>query len=50
MAPTNEHGQPIGQPLPEGWRPPPAPSPVTLDGAFVRVEPLKPLAHAADSV
>ena len=48
MAPTNEHGQPIGQPLPDGWESPPAPSPVTLEGAFVRVEPLEPLVHAAD--
>ena len=48
MARTNEHGQPIGEPLPAGWMPPPAPSAVTLEGAFVRVEPLDPPAHAAD--
>ena len=48
MARTNEHGQPIGEPLPAGWMPPPAPSAVTLEGAFVRVEPLDPTAHARD--
>ena len=48
MARTNEHGQPIGEPLPAGWMPPPAPSAVTLEGAFVRVEPLDPPAHARD--
>ena len=49
MARTNEHCQPIGEPLPAGWTPPPAPSAVTLEGAFVRVEPLvDPPAHARD--
>ena len=48
MARTNEHGQPIGEASPRGWMPPPAPSAVTLEGAFVRVEPLDPPAHAAD--
>ena len=48
VARTNELGQPIGEPLPDGWTPPPAPSPVTLEGAFVRVEPLDSAAHAPD--
>jgi RimJ/RimL family protein N-acetyltransferase len=41
---TNEHGQPIGDPVP-GWTPPPAPEPVALAGRWVRLEPLS-LAHA----
>ena len=48
MARRNEWGQPIGEPLPDGWTPPSAPAAVTLDGAFVRVEPLQPAVHAAD--
>ena len=43
---TNEHGQPVGDPV-TGWTPPPEPGPVTLDGRWVRLEPLAP-AHARD--
>ena len=43
---TNEHGQPVGDPL-VGWAPPPAPEPVVLEGRWVRLEPLAP-AHAPD--
>ena len=35
----------LGRPVP-GWVPPPHPAPVTLEGRFVRLEPLTP-AHAA---
>jgi len=31
----------------EGWRPPPRPGRLTLDGRYVRLEPLSPDAHAA---
>ena len=48
MVRTNEHGQPIGELLPERWKPPPVPSPMTAEGAFVRVEPLDPEVHARD--
>ena len=43
---TNDHDQPVGDPVP-GWTPPPAPQPVTLEGRWVRLEPLAP-AHAPD--
>ncbi len=39
MTRTNEHGQPIGDPVP-GWTPRERPGPVTLEGRFVRLEPL----------
>jgi RimJ/RimL family protein N-acetyltransferase len=42
---TNEHGQPVGRPVP-GWEPRPFPAPVTLAGRHVRLEPLAP-EHAA---
>lgn len=41
---TNSHGQPVGD-LVEGWEPRAWPGPVTLEGRYVRVEPLTP-AHA----
>ena len=43
---TNELGQPIGDPLPDGWAPPVSPSRVTLEGQYVHVVPLEPEAHA----
>lgn len=43
---TNEHGQPVGDPVP-GWTAPPAPEPVVLEGRWARLEPLSD-AHAAD--
>ncbi len=43
---TNEHGQPIGDPVP-GWTTRPAPTGVVLEGRWVRLEPLSP-AHAPD--
>jgi len=48
MTRTNDLGQPIGDPLPDGWRPPPPPARPVLEGARVRVEPLYPARHAAD--
>ncbi len=41
----NEHGQPIGQPLPN-WMPPPPPPRQPIDGRFCRLEPLDPEVHA----
>lgn len=43
----NEHGQPIGPPLP-GWAPPPRPPREPLEGRYCRVEPLDPGRHAAE--
>lgn len=43
---TNEHGQPVGDPVP-GWTPRPLPTPVVLEGRWVRLEPLDQ-AHAAN--
>ena len=39
MSHVNEHGQPIGEPVPD-WVPRPRPAPVTLVGQTVRLEPL----------
>lgn len=39
MTRTDEHGQPVGDPVP-GWRPRERPGAVTLAGRFVRLEPL----------
>ena len=39
MTRINEHEQPIGDPVP-GWMPREQPGPVTLEGRFVRLEPL----------
>ncbi len=39
MTRTNEHGQPIGDPVPD-WTPRECPRPVVLQGRFVRLEPL----------
>ena len=44
---TNELGQPIGAAL-DGWRPPPHPPRVTLQGRFCDVEPIDPDRHAAE--
>ena len=44
---TNEYGQPIGAPVP-GWSPRPAPSAVTLEGTYCRIEPLDAQRHAQD--
>ena len=41
MTRTNEHGQPVGAPVP-GWTSRPAPGPVSLDGRWVRLEALSP--------
>ncbi len=41
---TNEHAQPVGEPVP-GWTPRPALEPVVLEGTWVRLEPLT-TAHA----
>ena len=43
----NEHGQPIGFPLPD-WTPPPRPTRSTLTGRYCRVEPLDPERHPED--
>jgi len=40
----NEHGQPVGFPLPD-WTPPPRPPRETLTGRYCRVEPLDPARH-----
>lgn len=44
---TNEYGQPIGAPVPS-WSPRPAPSAVTLEGTYCRIEPLDAQRHAQD--
>lgn len=46
MTRTNEHGQPVGDPVPD-WSPRPLPQRVVLDGAHVRLEPVAD-AHADD--
>lgn len=43
----NEHGQPVGHPLPD-WTARPAPARVTLTGRFCRLEPLDADRHADD--
>jgi len=48
MTRTNELGQPIGEPLPKGWRPPTEPAAVTLNGRYVTVEPLQAAVHGKD--
>jgi RimJ/RimL family protein N-acetyltransferase len=42
---VNDFGQPIGPKIP-GWKPPPRPSRVSLEGRFCRVEPLDLQRHA----
>ena len=37
--PSNEHGQPIGEPVPE-WTPRERPAPTALEGHFVRLDPV----------
>ena len=39
MTRTNQHGQPIGEPVPD-WRPRIPPGKVTLEGRYVRLEPV----------
>jgi RimJ/RimL family protein N-acetyltransferase len=46
MTRSSPLGDPIGDPLPEGWSPPPRPVRAAMQGRFVRLEPLLP-AHAA---
>ncbi len=41
MTHRNQHGQPVGHPLPD-WTPRPAPEPVRLAGVYVRLEPAGP--------
>jgi RimJ/RimL family protein N-acetyltransferase len=43
----NDHGQPVGRPLP-GWTARPLPPATAMAGRFCRVEPLVPAVHAAD--
>jgi RimJ/RimL family protein N-acetyltransferase len=43
----NDHGQPIGRPVP-GWTARPLPPLTSMTGRFCRVEPLVPATHAAD--
>jgi len=43
----NDFGQPIGFDVP-GWKPPPFPPHVTLQGRYCRVEPLNTASHARD--
>lgn len=43
----NEYAQPIGQPMPD-WITRPAPTRVTLEGRFCRVEPLSADRHGDD--
>lgn len=45
MGPTNEFGDPLGEPLPGGWTPSPRPVRAAMGGRYVRLEPLLP-AHA----
>lgn len=42
---TNEFGQPIGEAVP-GWKPPPVPARIALEGRYARLEPLNAEAHA----
>jgi RimJ/RimL family protein N-acetyltransferase len=44
---TNEHGEPIGDPVP-GWAPRPAPPRTPMVGRFCRVEPVDVERHAAE--
>ncbi len=46
MTRTNQHGQPVGEPVP-GWSPRKPTGPATLTGRTVRLEPLT-MAHADD--
>ena len=48
MPRQNDLGQPIGDPMPPGWSPPPFPSARPLDGRLIRLEPLDRHAHADD--
>ena len=46
MIRTNEHGQPVGEPVP-GWERRTLPGQVTMEGRYVRLEPVS-AEHAAD--
>ncbi len=48
MPVTNEFNQPIGDPLPDGWQPPPHPPREALEGRYVTVTPLNLDQQAAD--
>lgn len=48
MPTKNDLGQPIGDPLPDGWSPPPAPPKQAIDGDKVALEPMNVERHAAD--
>jgi len=48
MTVANDLGQPVGNPLPEGWAPPSAPERVKLEGRTVNVVPLNAETHGAD--
>jgi RimJ/RimL family protein N-acetyltransferase len=43
----NNHGQPVGEPLP-GWKPPPWPPRKAMGGRYCLVEPIDPPRHAAE--
>ncbi|MEZ5654211.1 MAG: GNAT family protein [Burkholderiaceae bacterium] len=45
--PINEHGQPIGEPVP-AWRMPARPERRVHEGRFARLEPLEPARHGDD--
>lgn len=47
MPPSNEFGQPVGEPLVD-WTPPPPPPAVTLSGRYTTLEPLDPDRHTDD--
>lgn len=46
---TNEHGQPIGAPLPD-WKPRPRPPRTAIQGRYCRIEPLDPARHTQDLI
>ncbi|MFY0611341.1 MAG: GNAT family N-acetyltransferase [Hyphomicrobiaceae bacterium] len=48
MTRTNDFGQSIGDALPDGWQPPPAPPRTPMEGQRLRVEPIDPDQHAGD--
>lgn len=48
MTVANALGQPVGNPLPEGWTSPPAPDRTTLIGRTVKVVPLSAENHGAE--
>jgi RimJ/RimL family protein N-acetyltransferase len=48
MIRQNDTNQPIGDPMPERWTPPPFPARRTLEGRVARIEPLDAAKHADD--